>query len=157
MPNSPIAEDIRLRLAQTMPLVERRKADVTARMEERLQAPEERDEAFGQAEITAAMLVELLIDGASDIAAFGGLRELAPVSREHRRLDIDGRHYSRFGLALGPVLRATLGLGMPPETVAAWCDAFWIIIAGLANEELQSGGRRRRAGLGPPGEQLSSR
>src|SRR5688500_4926297 len=105
-----IAEDIRLRLAQSMPEVDPRRGAIARKVQERLQELETPDEDFGQAEVTAMMLVELLVDCASDIAAFGGVRNLDEVARQHRRLDIDGRHYSRFGLVLAPVLRDVFGL-----------------------------------------------
>ena len=123
-----IAEDVRLRLAQSMPAVERARFEITRRIQEHLERLETPEEAFGQAEVTALMLVQLLFDGASDLAAFGELRNLDSVAREHRRLDVDGRHYSRFGIALAPVLRELLGVALPPGTASAWCDAFWFIV-----------------------------
>ena len=132
-----IAEEIRLRLAQSMPIVERHRAAIAREMHGRLAQLEDPEEAFGQAEITAHMLIELLVDCGSDLAAFGGTRDLGAAAREHRRLDIDGRHYSRFGLALAPVLREALGVAMPPKIASAWCDAFWFVIAEMAPEETQ--------------------
>lgn len=140
-----IAEDVRLRLAQSLPIVERHRAAITQEMQERLQQLEGADEAFGQAEVTALVLVELLIDGASDLAAFGGTRALAAKAVEHRRLDIDGRHYSRFGLALAPVLRKVLGIALPPKFASAWCDAFWFAIAEMAPDEID---QHRHARIG---------
>ncbi len=134
MLNTAIAEDIRLRLAQSMADVDPRRDQIVRRMQERLQAFETPDEDFGQAEVTALLLVELLVDCACDLAAFGGLRNLDKVARQHRQLDIDGRHYSRFGLALAPVLRQVLGVRLPPKTATAWCDAFWYIVGQMAPE-----------------------
>lgn len=130
-----IAEDIRLRLAQSMPEVDPRRGVIARKMQERLQELETPDEDFGQAEVTAMLLVELLVNCASDIAAFGGVRNLEEVARQHQRLDIDGRHYSRFGLVLAPVLRDVFGLKLPPKTASAWCDAFWHIIRHMAPQE----------------------
>ena len=127
-----IAEDIRLRLAQSMPEVDRRRSAITRKVQERLQELETPEEDFGQAEITAMMLVELLVDCGCDLAAFGSVRDLDAVAREHRRLDVDGRHYSRFGLVLAPVLREVLGVRLPPKTASAWCDAFWYTIGQMA-------------------------
>ena len=89
---------------------------------------ESQDEAFGQAEVTGKMLVDLLMASASDLAACGSAGDLGHVAGEHERLDIDGRHYSRFGLGLGRVLREVLGPSLPPTIVSAWCDAFWFTI-----------------------------
>lgn len=148
MTNKVISEDIRLRLAQSMPIVERHKAAITRKMEERLQQLESPDEAFGQAEITAFMLIELLVDCGSDLAAFGGTRELGAAAREHRRLDIDGRHYSRFGMALAPALREVLGVAMPPRMASAWCDAFWFVIGEMAPDETRERRHARQLGAG---------
>ena len=145
MPNTNVAEQARLRIAHSMAVVERRKSALTTQMRERLQAQEELDEAFGQAEITASVLMDLLIDVAGHIAAFGRLRDLSRVAREHRRLDIDGRHYSRFGLALGPVLDDVLGFAIADEARAAWCDAYWLVIATLGADEVAEGRPSPRA------------
>lgn len=131
MSQKPIAEDVRLRLAQSMPAVERNHAAISSKLQERVQTLEGAPPDLRQAQIKTEMLMDLLIAGASDIVAFGGLRELSRASREHRRLEIDGRHYSRFGLALAPALRQIPGLALSPQTIAAWCEAFWIIIAEL--------------------------
>ena len=147
MSNKPISEDVRLRLAQSMPVIERRRSTIAERMQDRIQALDGAAGAPTQARITTTMLVDLLIDGASDLAAFGGLRDLSRVSREHRRLDIDGRLYSRFGLALAPVLRQVTGVAISPKTVAAWCDAFWLIIADVVAERAPDRrGKLRRSG-----------
>ena len=135
MTNTAIAEDVRLRLAESIAVVEGHRAEITRRMQAHLAALETEEEAFGQAEVTGAMLVELLIGSASNIAAFGGPGDLGPVSREHRRLDIDGRHYSRFGLALAPILRDVLGPSLPPRIASAWCDTFWFTIRHMATGE----------------------
>lgn len=135
MSQTAIAEDIRLRLAQSMPEVDRRRPAIALKMQERLQEFETPDEDFGQAEVTALMLVELLVDCGSDLAAFGGVRDLEAVARQHRRLDVDGRHYSRFGLTLAPVLREVLGVRIPPKTASAWCDAFWYIIRQMSPQD----------------------
>ena len=134
MSETVIAEDVRLRLAQSMPAVERARFEITRRIQDHLQRLETPEEAFGQAEVTAMMLVQLLFDGASDLAAFGELRNLDAVAREHRRLDVDGRHYSRFGMALAPVLREVLGVALPAGTASAWCDAFWFIVGRMRAE-----------------------
>lgn len=129
MSNKPVSEDLRLRLAQSMPAIERHRATLTQRLQDRIRTIEGPESTPRQAEIKASILMDLLIAGASDIAAFGGLRDLSRTTREHRRLEIDGRHYSRFGLALAPALRQAPGLALSPPTVTAWCDAFWLIIA----------------------------
>jgi len=85
------------------------------------------------------MLMNLLIAGAGDITAFGDLRDLSRTEPEHRRLDLDGCHYSSFGLALSPALRRTPGPALLPETIAGWCDTYWLIIAAVVAEPDHSG------------------
>ena len=129
-----IGEDVRVRLAQSFAVVERHRDDIVRKIEERLAAldPEEQD---GHGRIVALLLVNLLVDGGCDLAAFGGLRDLTPAVKEHRRLQIGGRHYSRFGMALGPVLREVLGPSLSPRIVSAWCDAFWHMIGAMEPDE----------------------
>jgi hemoglobin-like flavoprotein len=141
MRDAVISEDLRLRLAQSMALVERRRAAIVARIPERMAAQAQLDENDPGA--AASILFGLLIDGASDLAAFAGLRDLSRVRRDHRHLGIAGRQYSRFGLALGPSIHAVLGVAMPPETLSAWCDAFWIVIREITSED----GQERAGGV----------
>ena len=126
--NAVIGEDVRLWLAQSVSELDSHRDVVTRRMHERLQQLETPDEDFGQAEVTAILLVGLLIDCGCDLAAYGGIRNLDATRRQHQQMDIDGRHYSRFGDALAPVLREVLGVRLARNSPAAWCDAYWYII-----------------------------
>jgi len=135
MTNAAIAEDVRLRLAESIAVVEGHRDEITRRMQAHLAALETEDEAFGQADVTGALLVEMLINSASNIAACGSPGDFGAVSREHRRLEVDGRHYSRFGLALAPILRDVLGPSLPPRIASAWCDTFWFTIRHMATDE----------------------
>ena len=78
MSDKPIGEDLRLRLAQSMPVLERRRAAIAEKLQQRIQSLEEPSRAPQEAQIKTSMLMELLFAGASDIAAFGGLRGLEP-------------------------------------------------------------------------------
>ena len=130
-----VTEDVRFRIAQSIPVVERHRGEITQVMQNRLVAIEGAEEPFGQGDVVAMMLVSLLIDCGSDIAAFGGTRDLRPTAAEHGRLGIAGRHYSRFGMALAAVLREVLGPRLSPQIVSAWCDTYWFIIAGISPED----------------------
>ncbi len=134
MPPSVIPVDMRLRLAQSMPIVERSRARIKRNITEQMHPPAQsaRDP---NAPVLAAMLFELLIDGGSDIAAFGELRDLSRVKREHCQLGVSGQDYSRFGQALGPALRAVLGPALPPKSATAWCDAFQFIAKLVSSDE----------------------
>ena len=81
-----IAEDIRLRLAQSMPEVDPRRGAIARKMQERLQEFETPDEDFGQAEVTAILLVELLVE--LPVNALLGLLRL--LGRFFRDIDLPG-------------------------------------------------------------------
>ncbi|WP_114951394.1 globin domain-containing protein [Sphingosinicella terrae] len=130
-----IAENTRLALAQSLAILERHRDGVTASMQKRLVAMETSDEAFGQGDITALVLVRLLLGAAGDLVEGREVGDLREEAAEHRRLEIDGRHYSRFGLALGGVLRETLGPRLSPAMVSAWTDAYWFVVRELAPVE----------------------
>lgn len=143
MSDTIIAEETRLALAQSLAVVDRHRDAITMAMQKRLVAMETNDEAFGQGDVTALVLVRLLADGAADMVARREVRDLGAEAREHRRLEIDGRHYSRFGLALAGGLREALGPRLSPSMIAAWTDAYWAVIRELAPEEAGSARIRR--------------
>ena len=132
-----ISEDMRVRIAHSIGSIERQRHTLAARILERVNAPEATD-GSPDPDIVAGLLINLLIDGGGDIAAFGGLRDLSQVALKHRQLGINGRHYSRFGLALAPTLRSVLGLSMPEQSLVAWGDAFWLIVGGIVQHEPSS-------------------
>lgn len=125
---SELTAHTRKHLARSLVLVEAQRPRLVARMEEYLRACEEPDEDYGQAEISAFVLVDLLLAKAHEIVEQGAARNLGTIIAQHQLLDIDGRHYSRFGDALVAILKDLLGPTVPPEIPAAWCDAFWGMI-----------------------------
>lgn len=120
-------------LAQSLPLVERSRDSIVQGIETHLRPTEAPDEAFGQSEVTAMMLTGMLIEQARHLVDLGGLRDVEERAQEHRALAITGRHYSRFGDALVPVLKDVLGPNTPVEVPKAWCDAFWSVIRAMTN------------------------
>jgi hemoglobin-like flavoprotein len=115
-------------IARSLPLVQQRRQDLVERMEVALAALDTKQSEIGQAEVTAVVLVDLLLDEARELVESGVFGPLDYVPGEHYLLDITGRHYSRFGDALMPVLRDLLGPIPPRELLAAWGDIFWAII-----------------------------
>ena len=124
---SPVSDRTRSLIARSLPLVQQRRDRLAEEMERSLGAAETTAEAFGPP-VTAMMLVELLLAQARKLVESGGFGPLGDVAGEHRALAIDGRHYSRFGDALVPVLRDLLGPTSPRELAAAWSDTFWAVI-----------------------------
>ena len=125
---SPVSDRTRSLIARSLPLVQQRRDRLAEEMERSLAATETTTDAFGQHEVTAMMLVELLLAQARKLVESGAFGPLGDISAEHRALAIDGRHYSRFGDALVPVLRDLLGPTSPRELAAAWSETFWAVI-----------------------------
>lgn len=115
-------------LARSLPLVQQRRELLVQRMETALAELDGKESAIGQAEVTAVVLVDLLLEEARQLVEAGAFGPLGYVSGEHYLLDITGRHYSRFGDALMPALRDLLSPVTPREVRTAWCDTFWAII-----------------------------
>lgn len=116
------------KLCRSLPLVEPRKDEIITRMEVMLRGAGGQEEPFGQSELAAMTLVELLCRNARCIME---QRRFAPsigVAEEHQRLGIDGRTYSRFGDAITPILHDVIGPRLPSDVSAAWCDLFWEVI-----------------------------
>lgn len=115
-------------IARSLPLVQQRREALVERMEAALAELDTKETAIGQAEVTAVVLVDLLLDEARQLVESGAFGELSYVPGEHYLLDITGRHYSRFGDALMPTLRDLLGPIPPRELLSAWVDTFWAVI-----------------------------
>ncbi len=124
-------------LGQSLVLVRQHKDQIIERMEVALRGAGGEGEAFGQSEVAAMLLVEQLTDQARNLVDKGGFAGLDGVLDEHRALQIDGRHYSRFADALVPVLTEVLGPRLPRDVTGAWCDTFWAMIhASMSQREL---------------------
>lgn len=124
----PISDHARDMLARSLPLVHPRKDRIIDRMELHLRGAADDEESFGQSEVAAMLLVQLLLDQVRNLVGSGELAAADGTRDEHRALGIDGRHYSRFGDALVPILRDVLGASVPREVAGIWCDAFWTIV-----------------------------
>jgi hemoglobin-like flavoprotein len=131
-------------IARSLPLVQQRREALVERMEIALAELDTQGSDVGQAEVTAVVLVDLLLDEAKQLLEDGAFGPLDYVSGEHYLLEITGRHYSRFGDALIPTLRDLLGPIPPREVLSAWCDTFWAIIHSAE-------GSRTQAVAGAPG------
>jgi len=130
-----ISERTRNFLSQSLPLVQQHKEHLVNRMEANLRADESDDAPCGRSEETAMILVDLLLGQARSLCESGELGDLQGVADEHRALTISGRHYSRFGDALVPVIRDLLGPRLPEGVSSAWIDAFWTIIRAALEEK----------------------
>ena len=115
-------------IARSLPLVQQRREALVEGMESALAELDTKRSEIGQAEVTAVVLVDLLLDEARELVESGTFGPLDYLPGEHYLLDITGRHYSRFGDALMPVLRDLLGPIPPRELLSAWVDTFWAVI-----------------------------
>jgi hemoglobin-like flavoprotein len=123
-----VSERIRALIARSVPLVRQHKDEIISRMELHLRDVNVDQQAVGQSEVVAMMLTELLLKQAAAITEGRPMADVDIVAREHWSLGIEGRHYSRFGDALVPILRDVLGPGAPREVASAWCDTFWATV-----------------------------
>jgi hemoglobin-like flavoprotein len=135
MTSTAIPEDVRLHLTESIAVVAAHRERITSLMQAHLAALASEAEASGHGEVAGAMLVEMLLESASHVAACGAIGDLSGRSGVHQRHSIDGRHYSRFGLALAPIMREVLGPSLPPRIVSAWCDAYWITVQHMTPRE----------------------
>lgn len=126
-----VSEYTRAVLAQTYPLVRSHRDEIITRLELHLRSVDKSSEPNRQSELIAMLLADLLIKQAGAIAFTGGPVNLGDVAQEHASLLIEGRHYSRFGDSLVPVLRDVLGAHVPDSIASAWCDTFWAIVTAL--------------------------
>ena len=122
-----LSDRSRQMLSQSLPIFQAHKHAVIDHMQANL-ASVEPDQDPGQSEISAMMLVELLINQVRHFLDSGRFDDLAHVPNEHAGLNITGRTYSRFGDMLVPVLRDVLGPNVPSAVAGAWSDAFWSVI-----------------------------
>jgi hypothetical protein len=129
--SSPISDNVRDLLARSLPLVHLHKDRVIERLELHLRGVAGDGQASGQSDVAAMLLLQLLLDQARGVVESGEIAADAAILDEHRALEIDGRHYSRFGDALVPILRDVLGTSVPREVAGAWCDTFWAAVREL--------------------------
>lgn len=125
---SPVLSDLsRQMLSRSLPLVQAHKHEVIDHMQGALELAES-DQNPGQSEISAMILVAMLINQVQHLLDTGEFDNLAQISDEHAALHITGRTYSRFGDLLVPVLKDVLGPSVPDEAPGAWNDVFWRVI-----------------------------
>lgn len=123
-----ISDATRNYLSASLSLVERHREDLVSRTEASLEAGEPNDEPYGQSQMVAMILSELLLAQVRCLVETGDLACLRDVDAEHRALGISGRHYSCFGDMLVPILKDLLGPNVPSGVTSAWSDAFWVVI-----------------------------
>ena len=139
-----VTERTRDIIARSLPIVRQHKDEIVGAMEIYLRRVEEDRKTFGQSDVAAMILTELLLRQAGLIAGSGQVAGLETMALEHSALGIDGRHYSRFGDALVPILRDSLGVNLPREVSSAWSDTFWTVIrAAQAKQALTDRGANR--------------
>ena len=123
-----VSDRTRALIGRSLPLVRQHKDEIITRMELHLRDVNDENEAVGQSEVVAMVLADMLLRQADALADGGRMAHAEEVAREHWSLGIEGRHYSRFGDALTPILLDVLGPHAPREVASAWCDAFWAIV-----------------------------
>jgi hypothetical protein len=126
--SNPIGETARDNLFHSLAAVEAATPAIKAAMAASVASADGEPPPFARAEGIASALVDMLVEQARRLAEGGGPGGVAAIALEHRALGIEGRHYSRFGDALVPVLKDSVGPRLPGAVTAAWVDAFWSVI-----------------------------
>ena len=126
--NSIITPTVRTLLLQSLRPVAAKEDEIRAAFTKALARSDQDPELSDTPGIIATLLVSFLIEQVKHVIETGRPMKLDLYRTEHRLHDIDGRHYSRFGDALVPVLRDALGATYPRATASAWNDAFWAIL-----------------------------
>lgn len=123
-----ISEKVRDNLFHSFAAVEAAAPAIKAAMIASLALAEGERAPFARAGGIATALVDMLLEQARPMAEGRPPNDVEAIAASHRLLGIDGRHYSRFGDALTPVLRDAVSARLPSAVTAAWGDAFWFVI-----------------------------
>jgi hypothetical protein len=126
--SSQISEKVRDNLFHSRIAVEAAAPAIKAAMIPSLALAEGERAPFARASGIAATLVDMLLEQARRMADGREPGEIEAIAAGHRLLGIEGRHYSRFGDSLAPVLKDAIGPRLPSAVTAAWGDAFWFVI-----------------------------
>lgn len=122
--NNIVSSNARTLLARSLRPVESSKAEIRDALAESLA----RSALSDTPETIASLLLSFLIEQVRHVVETGEPGNLELYRAEQRLHGVAGRHYSRFGDALVPVLRDTLGATYPRPTASAWGDAFWALV-----------------------------
>lgn len=123
-----ISEKVRDNLFHSLAAVEAAAPAIKAAMIPSLALAEGERAPFVRAGDIATSLVDMLLEQARLLAEGRRPRRVDAIAAGHRLKGIDGRHYSRFGDSLAPVLKDVVGPRLPGAVTAAWGDAFWFVI-----------------------------
>jgi hemoglobin-like flavoprotein len=130
-----ISENTRKSLFRSLAAVETNKLPIVIAMTGSLAAAEAESRSVERSEIIVVVLLEMLIEQAKHLIEGQDAQNLEAHARRHEQYGIAGRHYSRFGDALVPVLRDVLGPNLPRGFASAWCDVFWFVIRSINQHE----------------------
>jgi hypothetical protein len=123
-----ISEKVRDNLFHSFAAVEAAAPAIRAAMIPGLALTEGEPAPFARAGGIATALVDMLLDQARRMAEGRQPRDVEAAAARHRLLGIEGRHYSRFGDSLAPVLKDAIGPRLSSEVTAAWGDAYWFVV-----------------------------
>jgi hemoglobin-like flavoprotein len=121
-----LGDHTRALLAQSLPLMERSKGRLIEGLGAYVGAVVAGTN--DDPELVATTLTEMMLAQSAQMLQSGTFPNTGDLKRQHEALGIEGRHYSRFGDALSPVIRDVLGPNVPSAVPAAWGDAFWAIV-----------------------------
>ncbi len=122
-----ISENSRKALFSSLGSVEAHRPAIVAALAGSLAADAEGEDR-DRSELIVILLMDMLVEQARYLSQGRPPQDLHDHVVRHERNGISGRHYSRFGDALVPVLRDVIGPGLPRSVANAWVDAFWLVI-----------------------------
>lgn len=122
-------------LTQSFRAVESSSGRLRLALSTSLARSEQDPELSDTAGTAATLLLGFLIEQVRHVVESGEPRDLERYRTEHVRHGLDGRHYSRFGDALVPVLRDVLDPSHPRAIASAWSDSFWAIVRRMQQDD----------------------
>lgn len=130
-----LSERARDFVAETLPLMEQRRAPLEEALERYMARQGPYDPSPGQAKVTTGAIMDMLLGHARQFAGNGPAAGIAETARRHRELALGGEHYACFGDGLKPIMKDVLGSKATSPVLAAWTDAYWAIVRMLFAQE----------------------
>lgn len=130
-----VSDNTRNILFHSLAVVEGRTEALTDALAISLAAGDRGAQSSARAATAAMVLLTMLVEQAKHLVQGQPPQALESYRAEHRLHGIGGRDYSRFGDALIPALRDTMGTGFPRSVASAWCDAFWAVVGQMQRHD----------------------
>jgi hypothetical protein len=121
-------------LAASLPAMERRRHDLSARMGAYIARFADHEAYPGDSQLAGLALTNFLFDQAERIVPARPPRG-HPSEPRLGTVSLAERALSCFGDGLGPIMKDLLGAEASPGALAAWGDAYWASVRAAADQE----------------------